>query len=90
MGRCVPVLHRGPCSDVPASLARTASLMRVEGLVSNGLHHEVYLSDPREEDPARIRTILRQPIRWGTVDTPPQRRSFTGNELLGTGGRADA
>ncbi|GGQ10034.1 hypothetical protein BKA00_005314 [Actinomadura coerulea] len=41
-------------------------------------------------DPARMRTILRRPVRWGTVDTPPQGRSFTGNELLGTGGRADA
>ncbi|MGI5205901.1 GyrI-like domain-containing protein [Spirillospora sp. CA-108201] len=89
-GRCVQVLHNGPYSDEPASLARMASLMKAEGLVPHGLHHEVHLSDPREEDPAKMRTILRQPVCWGTVDTPPQRRSFTGNKLRGTGGRADA
>lgn len=62
-GRCVQVLHRGPYSDEPATLARMDSLMEAEGLVPNGLHHEVYLSDPREEDPAGMRTILRQPVR---------------------------
>ncbi|MEV4005124.1 GyrI-like domain-containing protein [Actinomadura sp. NPDC049753] len=62
-GRCVQVLHRGPYSDEPASLARMESLMEAEGLVPNGLHHEVYLSDVREEDPAKMRTILRQPVR---------------------------
>lgn len=56
------MLHHGPYSDEPASLARTASLMKAEGLVANGLHHEVYLSDPREGDPARMRTILRRPV----------------------------
>ncbi len=34
-----------------------------EGLVVNGLHHEVYLSDPAETDPEKMRTILRQPVR---------------------------
>ncbi|MEV3923369.1 GyrI-like domain-containing protein [Actinomadura coerulea] len=62
-GRCVQVLHRGPYSDEPASLARMDSLMEAEGLVPNGLHHEVHLSDPREEDPATKRAILRQPVR---------------------------
>ncbi|GGT62076.1 GyrI-like domain-containing protein [Actinomadura citrea] len=62
-GRCVQVLHLGPYSDEPASLARMESLMKAEGLVPHGLHHEVYLSDPREEDPAKMRTILRQPVR---------------------------
>ncbi|GAA4317518.1 hypothetical protein ACFQY7_38075 [Actinomadura luteofluorescens] len=84
------VLQRGPYSDEPASLARMDSLMEAEGLAPHGLHHEACLFDPREEDPARTRTILCRPVRQGTVDTPPQGRSFTGNELLGTGGRADA
>jgi hypothetical protein len=62
-GRCVQMLHRGPYSDEPASLALMDAFMEAEGLAVNGLHHEVYLSDPREQDPAKMRTILRQPVR---------------------------
>lgn len=29
----------------------------------NGLHHEIYLSDVQETDPAQMRTILRHPVR---------------------------
>ena len=28
-----------------------------------GLHHEIYLSDPRRVAPERLRTILRNPVR---------------------------
>ncbi|MFI0357896.1 GyrI-like domain-containing protein [Actinomadura sp. 9N407] len=62
-GRCVQVLHEGPYSEEPRSLARMEALMDAEGLVPNGLHHEVYLSDVRETDPEKLRTILRQPVR---------------------------
>jgi hypothetical protein len=37
--------------------------MHVRGLVANGRHHELYLSNVRETDPAKMRTILRQPVR---------------------------
>jgi hypothetical protein len=40
-----------------------ASLMKAEGLAPHGLHHEVRLSDPREEDPVKTHTILRRPVR---------------------------
>ena len=62
-GRCVQMLHRGAYSDEPASLARMAGLCEAEGLARNGLHHEIYLSDPQETDPEKMRTILRQPVR---------------------------
>ncbi|MFB4305159.1 GyrI-like domain-containing protein [Actinomadura sp. GTD37] len=62
-GLCVQMLHRGAYADEPASLARMDALMEAEGLVVNGLHHEIYLSDTRETDPAKMRTILRQPVR---------------------------
>ncbi|WP_165494908.1 GyrI-like domain-containing protein [Actinomadura roseirufa] len=62
-GSCVQMLHRGPYSDEPASLARMDALIEAEGLVRSGLHHEIYLSDPREQDPEKMRTILRQPVR---------------------------
>ncbi|NEA27974.1 hypothetical protein G3I70_36565 [Actinomadura bangladeshensis] len=62
-GLCVQMLHSGPYSDEPASLARMTALMDAKGLVVNGLHHEIYLSDPAETDPEKMRTILRQPVR---------------------------
>ncbi|QFG23333.1 GyrI-like domain-containing protein [Actinomadura sp. WMMB 499] len=62
-GRCVQLLHRGDYADEPASLVRLAAFMAAEGLVMNGLHHEIYLSDPQETDPEKMRTILRHPVR---------------------------
>ncbi|GAA4614352.1 GyrI-like domain-containing protein [Actinoallomurus liliacearum] len=62
-GRCVQVLHRGPYADEPRTLARMDASMRETGMVPNGLHHEVYLSDLQETDPAKMRTILRMPVR---------------------------
>jgi hypothetical protein len=62
-GRCVQLLHLGPYGEEPRSLARMDALMQAERLVPNGLHHEIYLSDVQETDPAKMRTILRQPVR---------------------------
>jgi hypothetical protein len=36
---------------------------RAKGLELHGRHHEIYLSDPRRVAPARLRTILRHPVR---------------------------
>lgn len=32
------------------------------GLRMTGTHHEIYFSDPRRGDPAKRRTLLRQPV----------------------------
>ena len=32
------------------------------GFVPTGRHHEIYLSDARKTEPARLMTILRQPV----------------------------
>jgi hypothetical protein len=34
-----------------------------EGCRFGGLHHEIYLSDPRRVAPEKLRTILRIPVR---------------------------
>ncbi|MQY05518.1 GyrI-like domain-containing protein [Actinomadura macrotermitis] len=62
-GLCVQMLHCGPYSEEPRSLARMGALMDAEGLVHAGLHHELYLTDPREPDGSKVRVILRQPVR---------------------------
>jgi len=37
--------------------------MEDEGLMPHGLHHEIYLSDPRRVPEEKMKTILRQPVK---------------------------
>ena len=62
-GPVVQVMHRGRFADEPRTLARMEEFMQRHGLVANGLHHEIYLSDPFAPDEAAMRTILREPVR---------------------------
>lgn len=63
-GRCLQKLHIGSYDDEAPALAELHdTLMPAMGLTFNGKHHEVYLSDPRKVEPAKLKTILRQPVR---------------------------
>jgi len=62
-GRCVQTLHLGPFDEEGPTLARMHDeVIPAAGLRMSGRHHEIYLSDTRRVDPARFRTILRQPV----------------------------
>jgi hypothetical protein len=61
-GKCVQVLHVGPYDTEPATMARMEAFAKENGLAFRGLHHELYLSDPRRVPPERLRTILRHPV----------------------------
>lgn len=61
-GDCVQVLHIGPYEDEPETCDRMAIYAAEHGHQITGDHHEIYLSDPRRIEPARLKTILRQPI----------------------------
>ena len=61
-GTCVQMLHVGPYSAEPETIAAMRQFAADEGFASAGLHHEIYLSDPRRVPPERLRTILRQPV----------------------------
>ena|SRR5690606_11966188 len=41
------------------------------GLAPTVHHHEIYLSDPRRTQPAKLKTILRQPVKAATTATAP-------------------
>ncbi|WP_433601440.1 hypothetical protein ACQPXH_06720 [Nocardia sp. CA-135953] len=56
-------MHIGPYAAEPETLARMEAFMTVEGLLMNGRHHEIHLSDPRKNPGANTRTILRHPVR---------------------------
>jgi hypothetical protein len=62
-GRCVQVLHLGPYSEEPKTIAAMEEFAAAHGLHNEGHHHEIYLSDPRRSKPEKLRTILRQPVR---------------------------
>lgn len=62
-GLSVQTLHIGPYDAEAETLAELHHrFIPVHGLKMTGKHHEIYLSDPRRVEPARLRTILRQPV----------------------------
>ncbi|MBD7958696.1 GyrI-like domain-containing protein [Microbacterium sp. Sa4CUA7] len=62
-GRCVQTLHIGPFDDEAEVLQRMHDeFIPDAGLQMTGKHHEIYLSDLRRVEPAKLRTILRQPV----------------------------
>lgn len=65
-GKCVQIMHIGPYSTEPETIQQMKDFMTENGLVENGLHHEIYLSDPRKTEPQKMKTILRQPVKKET------------------------
>lgn len=64
-GRCVQILHIGPYSTEPESIAKMEELMEEKDLVRGGPHHEIYLvmAYPRKVPEEKLKTILRQPVK---------------------------
>ncbi|MFE3634742.1 GyrI-like domain-containing protein [Streptomyces sp. NPDC059168] len=62
-GRSAQALHIGSYDDeAPVLHELHHSYLAANGLRPSGLHHEIYLSDPRKTVPEKLRTILRQPV----------------------------
>ena len=65
-GLCVQTRHIGPYATEPATIERMQAFAGEHGyrdcIGSDRMHHEIYLSDPRKADPAKMKTILRHPI----------------------------
>ncbi|HRN50607.1 MAG TPA: GyrI-like domain-containing protein [Anaerolineales bacterium] len=61
--KAVQTLHLGPYSEEPATIARMVAFSDEQGLKPNGKHHEIYLSDPRRTAQAKLKTILRHPVK---------------------------
>lgn len=65
-GVCVQALHIGSYDDEAELLRRMHDeFVPSHDLTMVGKHHEVYLSDARKVAPARLKTILRQPVATG-------------------------
>jgi hypothetical protein len=66
-GLCVQTMHIGPYATEPATVEAMRKFMDEHGYKDNvgpngGLHHEIYLSDPRKADPLKLKTVLRHPV----------------------------
>jgi len=61
-GRCAQILHVGPFSEEGPTIGKVHRFIDSRSS-RTGKHREIYLSDIRKADPARWKTIIRQPMR---------------------------
>ncbi len=62
-GLCVQMLHLGPYDEERKTIALMLAFAEQAGLSCHGLHHEIYLSDPRRVAPQKLKTILRMLVQ---------------------------
>ena len=63
-GVSAQILHVGAYDDEGPVLKRLhEEWLPANGLTEAGKHHEIYLNDPRKVEPAKLRTLLRQPVK---------------------------
>ncbi len=61
-GLSAQIMHLGPYSEEGPTIRRLHEFIHEEGYNMRGIHHEIYMSDPRRSKPENIKTIIRQPI----------------------------
>jgi hypothetical protein len=62
-GKCVQMMHVGPYATEPETINSLMEFIAENGLSISGLHHEIYLSDPRKTEPAKMKTLIRYPVK---------------------------
>jgi hypothetical protein len=68
-GPCAQILHVGPFTEEGPTIQRVHDFIEARAGLA-GKHHEIYLSDIRRADPARWKTIIRQPMAQETGTAP--------------------
>jgi len=62
-GLCAQVLHVGPYAAEKPTIEALHAFIAGQGLAFAGSHHEIYISDPNRTAPAKLKTIVRQPVK---------------------------
>ncbi len=63
-GLSCQMMHLGSFDDEPQSFARMETFCEEQDFIRTSLlHREIYLSDPRRVEPAKMKTVLRFPVR---------------------------
>nr|WP_285891190.1 GyrI-like domain-containing protein [Paenibacillus pasadenensis] len=59
-GLCCQMMHIGSFADEPKSMAKMEAYCKEQGYERSALtHREIYLSDPRRTEAAKLKTVLR-------------------------------
>lgn len=74
-GPCAQILHVGPFTAEGPTIERLHAGIAAAGGRRTGKHHEIYLSDIRRAQPAKWRTILRQPFASAAEALPGAARA---------------
>lgn len=61
-GPAMQTLHVGPFANEGSTIERLFLAIAERHAMPHGRLHEIYLSDPSRADPAKLRTIVRQPF----------------------------
>lgn len=61
-GVSVQIMHIGPYSEEPATVAKMDAFAKENGYAFRGRHHEIYIGDPRRAAPEKLKTVLRHPV----------------------------
>ena len=64
-GEVVQILHVGPYAEETPTIMKMHEYAEEQGYQLDGLHHEIYLSDPFKTEPSKLKTILRHPVKKG-------------------------
>jgi hypothetical protein len=62
-GLSAQIMHFGSYDKEGPTIAKLHAFFTDKGYTFNGLHHEIYLGDPRKSKPEKLKTIIRQPIK---------------------------
>ena len=62
-GKCIQVLHIGSYQMESETIKMMDEYLKENHFERNGHHHEIYLSDPNKVAAAKMKTILRQPVK---------------------------
>lgn len=62
-GPSMQIMHLGQYANEPATIKKMIEFGDANGYKVRGKHHEIYLGDPRRTAPAKLRTVLRHPIK---------------------------
>jgi hypothetical protein len=60
--KCAQIMHIGPYAAEEPTVQKLHAFIHENGYSLAAKHHEIYLSDPNRSDPAKMRTIIRQPV----------------------------
>lgn len=62
-GPAIQIMHLGPYSQEPTTIAKMVEFAIDNSYKIHGKHHEIYLGDPRRTAPAKLKTVLRHPVK---------------------------